>query len=104
MTCSVVRMGIGACLMAFTTVAHAATPLTLPFGDFGLQATPEIELPLPPPPQQVARPDVSRMRLVIKRQPPRGCTSEETRRNVEERRQTATLEAAAAGLKRLRLG
>ena len=105
MTCAVVRMGIGACLMAVTTVAHAATPLTLPFGDFGLQATPEIELPLPPPPQQVARPDVTQMRLVIKRQPARGCSSDETRRNVEERRRTdATLEAAAAGAKRLRLG
>lgn len=61
MTCCVVRMGIGACLMAW-------------------------------------------MRLVIQRQPPRGCTSEETRRNVEERRQAATLEAVPAGVKRLRLG
>lgn len=104
MTCAVVRMGVGAGLMALTTVVHAATPLTLPFGELGLQATTEIELPLPPPPQQVARPDVTQMRLVIKRQPPRGCTSEETRRNVEERRQTATFEAAAAGARRLRLG
>lgn len=84
MTCAVVRMGIGACLMACTTVAHAATPLTLPFGDVGLQAILAIELPLPPSPPQVARPDMTRMRLVIKRQPPPGCTSGETRRHVEE--------------------
>ena len=91
MTCAVVRMGIGACLMAVTTVAHAATPLTLPFGDFGLQATPEIELPLPPPPQQVARPDVTQMRLVIKRQPVpvRGGCESDARPAAGDRRQAA---------------
>jgi hypothetical protein len=101
-TSAVVGMGIAACLVSLTAVAHAATPLTLPFGDLGLQATPEIALPLPPPPRQVARPDVTRMRQAIKPLPRRGCGSE-TRRNAAAPRHTTTLEAAA-GTKRFRLG
>ena len=93
MSFSVLRIGVSACVLAMTTVTHAATPITLPFGDFGLQSGSEPELPLPPPPQ-VARPDVAQMRLVIKRQPGRGgCVPEETRRVTIERRQAAAAEA-----------
>lgn len=87
MTLSALCLGVSVGALAMTTVAHAATPITLPFGDFGLKGAAEMHLPLPPPPQ-VERPDVSRMRLVIKRQPLRGgCESEEQRRAGGDRRQ-----------------
>lgn len=94
MTLSVLRIGVSACVLAMTTVTHAATPITLPFGDFGLQGTTELELPVPPPPQ-VVKPDLTRMRLVIKPVRVRGgCGwgAEEMRRLPGERRQ-----AVAAG-------
>ena len=84
MTLPVLRIVVGACTLAVATLAHAATPLTLPLGDLGVHTTSDVELPLPPAPQ-VARPDVSRIRVVIKRQP-QGCDGEE-RRAVSERRQ-----------------
>lgn len=84
MTRTALRMSVGACLIAMTTVAHAATPLTLPLGDLGLQVA-DVDLPVPPPPQK-ARPEVTQFRLVIKRQPVRGCDGEE-RRSLSERRQ-----------------
>lgn len=94
-------LGIGACLMAMTTTTHAATPMTLPFGELGLQPMSEIALPVPPPPQ-VARPDVTRMRIVIKPQPARGCDGDDdTRRPAGERRQTAL---SAAVIRPVRLG
>lgn len=100
MTLTVLRIGVSACVLAMTAVAHAATPITLPFGDFGLQGSSGLDLPLPPPPP-VARPDVTQMRLVIKRQPTRGgCTPDETRRSPGERRQVA----AGAEAKPIRLG
>ena len=103
MTCTTLSVGIGACLMAMTTVAHAATPITLPFGDIGTLWGTEVALPLPPPPT-VARPDVTRMRLVIKRQP-RGCDpAEDTRRPAADRRQAITWEPAIDGPKPIRLG
>jgi len=80
-----------------TTVTFAATPITLPFGDFDLKGGAEMHLPLPPPPQ-VERPDVSQMRLVIKRQPVRGgCESENQRRAAGDRRQAAAGRAAGEG-------
>jgi hypothetical protein len=96
-------MGIGACLMATTTATHAATPMTLPFGDLGVQTGGAIELPVPPPPQ-MARPDVTQMRLVIKPQH-RGCDQDETRRpTATERRQVAAQPATDAAIKPTRLG
>lgn len=83
MTLPMFRMAVGACTIAMTTVAHAATPITLPLGDLGVQLMPAIELPLPPPPP-VARPDVSQFRLNLKRAP-RGC--DDDRRPATERRQ-----------------
>jgi len=99
---------MGACVMAAATAVHAATPITLPFGDFGLQGGPAIHLPLPPPPQ-VARPDPAQMRLVIKLQHPRGCGQEEARRQSAERRQAeerrqAVIEARSAAPRPTRLG
>ena len=102
MTCAVLRVGIGACVMAMTTALHAATPITLPFGDLGLQAVAPMDLPLPPPPQ-VARPDVTQMRLVIKPQPHRGCDKEYTRPATGERRQVVVA-TTGTPLKRIRLG
>lgn len=103
MTLSVLRIGVSACVLAMTTVTHAATPITLPFGDFGLQGSAEVVLPVPPPPQ-VARPDVTKMQLVIKRVPTRGgcgSGSEDLRRVPGERRQAA---AAGQDAKPIRLG
>lgn len=77
-------IGLGAGLLAMTTATHAATPMTLPFGDIGFGTGAAIELPVPPAPQ-VARPDVARMRLIIKT-PPRGCNEGLIRRPVGERR------------------
>ncbi len=68
MTLSVLCVGVSVGALAMTTVTYAATPITLPFGDFSIKGAAEIHLPLPPPPQ-VERPDVTQMRLVIKRQP-----------------------------------
>jgi hypothetical protein len=79
--------------MAVTTAAHAATPITLPFGDFGLQSSADLHLPLPPPPQ-VARPDVTQMRLVIKRLPHGGCDQDDQRRPAQDRRQVVVTRAA----------
>jgi hypothetical protein len=102
-TCVVLRLGIGGCVMAMTAAAHAATPITLPFGDFGFQGGAAMELPLPPAPH-VARPDVTQMRLVIKPQHRRGCDQEETRRPVGERRQAVIQPTVDAGPKPARLG
>ena len=89
--------------MAMTTALHAATPITLPFGDLGVQGgSAAMDLPLPPPPQ-VARPDVTQMRLVIKPQPHRGCDQEYTRRATGERRQ-AVVATTGTALKPIRLG
>jgi hypothetical protein len=102
-TCAALRIVIGACVVAMTSAVHAATPITLPFGDLGWQGGSAMELPLPPSPQ-VTRPDVTQMRLVIK--PQRGCSGSdpgETRRSAGERRQ-AGLQAAPAAPKPIRLG
>ena len=101
MTCAVLRVGVGACVMALTTAVHAATPITLPFGDFGFQTGPVMDLPLPPAPQ-VARPDLTQMRLVIKPQHPRGCGQDDTRRQAGERRQAVV--TAVGAPKPTRLG
>jgi hypothetical protein len=102
-TCAVVRLGIGAYVMALTTAVHAATPITLPFGDFGFQTGSGMDLPLPPPPQ-VARPDLTQMRLVIKPQRPRGCDQEESRPQAGERRQAVIEARTGAAPKPTRLG
>ena len=102
MTCAVLRVGIGACVMALTTAVHAATPITLPFGDFGFQAGSAIDLPLPPPPH-VARPDPTQMRLVIKLQHPR-CDQEDARRQAADRRQAVIEARTVAAPKPTRLG
>lgn len=104
MTCAVLRVGIGASVMALATAVHAATPITLPFGDFGLQATSgsALDLPLPPPPQ-VARPDVAQMRLVIRPQHP-PCDKEYTRRQTNDRRQVVVEAGTVAAPKPTRLG
>ena len=100
MTLSFLRIGVSAAVLAMTTVTHAATPITLPFGDLGLQAAPEVELPVPPPPQ-VARPDITQMRLVIKHQKVRGgCDGGDMRRSPGDRRQAA----AGTDIKPIRLG
>jgi hypothetical protein len=100
-TCAALRIVIGACVMAMTSAVHAATPITLPFGDLGWQGGSAMELPLPPSPQ-VTRPDVTQMRLVIK--PQRGCSDAgEPRRTAGERRQ-AGLQSAPAAPKPIRLG
>lgn len=101
MTCAVLRVGIGACVMALATAVHAATPITLPFGDFGLQAVPAMDLPLPPRPQ-VAKPDFAQMRLVIK--PQHRCDQDDTRRQAGERRQTVIEARTVAAPKPTRLG
>ena len=102
MTCAVLRVGIGACVMALTSAVHAATPITLPFGDFGLQAVPAMDLPLPPRPQ-VAKPDFAQMRLVIKPQHP-PCGQEYTRRQTSERRQAVLRAVPDASPRPPRLG
>jgi hypothetical protein len=79
----VFRLVVGVCALSTTMAVHAATPLSLPLTDLGLQP-PDVALPLPPPPQ-IARPDVSQMRIVIKRQ--KGCDGLEIRRPMTERRQ-----------------
>ncbi len=96
MTLSALCVGVSVGALAMTTVTHAATPITLPFGDFGLKGAAEMYLPLPPPPQ-VERPDVTQMRLVIKRQPGRGaCEPEEQRRAAGDRRQAAAARPAGS--------
>ena len=103
MTCAVLRIVIGACVMATTSAVHAATPITLPFGDLGWQGGSALDLPLPPPPQ-VTRPDVTQMRLVIK--PQRGCGSDsgDDRRAAGDRRQARMQSAPPAAPKPTRLG
>jgi hypothetical protein len=103
-TCAVLRVGLGASVMAVATVVHAATPITLPFGDFGLQAGSgsALDLPVPPPPQ-VARPDLAQMRLVIRPQHP-PCDKEYTRRHTGDRRQTVIEASTVAAPKPIRLG
>ena len=104
MTCAVLRIVIGACVVATTSAVHAATPLTLPFGDLGWQGGSAMDLPLPPSPQ-VTRPDVTQMRLVIK--PHRGCGGNdpsEARRPAGERRQADMQSAPPAAPKPIRLG
>ena len=103
MTCAVLRVGLGACVMAMTTEVHAATPITLPFGDFGLHAGSAMELPVPPPPQ-VPRPDVTQMRLVIKPQHPPSCEQEYLRRQPADRRQAVVRTTPDAPPKPGRLG
>lgn len=71
-------------MLAMTTATHAATPMTLHFGDMVFGTGAAIELPMPPAPK-VTRPDVARMRLIIKA-PPRGCNERVIRRPVGERR------------------
>jgi hypothetical protein len=91
--------------MALATAVHAATPITLPFGDFGLQAGSgsALDLPVPPAPQ-VARPDLTQMRLVIKLQHPRGCDQEDARRQAVDRRQAVIEARTVAAPKPTRLG
>ena len=74
------RAGIGVLVLGLSTMAHAATPMTLPLGSelALLGGGDRLELPIPPPPR-VARPDVSQMRLVIKPQPPKGCDEDAPR-------------------------
>lgn len=75
MTLSILRIGVTACVLAATGVTHAATPMMLPFGDLTAQPSTEVALPLPPPPP-VVKPDVSQIRLIIKRQAARNrCAS-----------------------------
>jgi hypothetical protein len=90
--------------MAVATVVHAATPITLPFGDFGLQAGSgsALELPVPPPPP-VARPDLAQMRLVIRPQHP-PCDKEYTRRQTGDRRQAVIEARTVTAPKPTRLG
>ena len=104
MTCAVLRVGIGASVMALATAVHAATPITLPFGDFGLQAGSGsgMDLPVPPPPQ-VAKPDLAQMRLVIRPQHP-PCDKEYTRRQNSDRRQPVIEASTVAAPKPTRLG
>jgi hypothetical protein len=89
-TLSVLSIGVSVGALAMTTVTYAATPITLPFGDFSLKGAAEIHLPLPPPPH-VERPDVTQMRLVIKRQPVpvRGGCESDARPAAGDRRQAA---------------
>ena len=101
MTCAVLRVGVGACVMALATAVHAATPINLPFGDFGLHAVPTMDLPVPPRPQ-VAKPDLTQMRLVIK--PQHRCDQDETRRQAGERRQAVIEVRAVSAPKPTRLG
>lgn len=75
------RLALGACALAMTTVAHAATPISLPLDDFGVDAT--LDLPVPPPPQ-IARP-TPHIRLVIKRQVRPGCQGDAPRPGTERR-------------------
>jgi hypothetical protein len=87
-TLSALRLSLGACVIAtaaVATVAHAATPITLPLEDLGLDTAAGIDLPVPPPPR-VVRPSTAHMQLVIKRQVRGGCQAE-TRRTTVERRQ-----------------
>ena len=95
MICAVLRVGVGACVMALATAVHGATPITLPFGDFGLQAGSgsAFDLPLPPPPQ-VAKPDLAQMRLVIRPSHP-PCDKEYTRRQTGEGRQVRAVPDAS---------
>ena len=104
MTCAVLRVGIGASVMALATAVHAATPITLPFGDFGLQAGSgsALDLPVPPAPQ-VARPDLTQMRLVIRPQHP-PCDKDYTRRQASDRRQAVIEARTTVAPKPSRLG
>ena len=79
------RLVVGACALAVTTVAHAATPITLPLDSFAPDAN-AIELPVPPPPR-VARPE-PQIRLVIKRQLRPGCQGDALPSAVERRQVT----------------
>ena len=74
------RAGIGVWVLGMSTMAHAATPMTLPLGSelAFLAGGSRMELPIPPPPR-VERPDVSRMKLVIKPQPLKGCDEDAPR-------------------------
>lgn len=94
MTLQMLRMAIGVGALAMTTVAHAATPITLPLGSLGPQLTDTVELPVPPPPR-VARPDVSQFRLILK-PVPRGCDGDE-RRSASDRRQTVSAVPVGTG-------
>ena len=84
----VLRLAVGVSALSMTAALHAATPITLPLGDLGLHSGPELALPVPPPPQ-ASKPDVTQMRLVIKHQP-RGCSGDDGRRSLTERRQATT--------------
>ena len=86
--------------MALATAVHAATPITLPFGDFGFQEAQAMDLPLPPRPQ-VVKPDLAQMRLVIRKH---RCDQDETRRQASDRRQTVIEASTVAAPKPNRLG
>jgi hypothetical protein len=85
----VLRFVVGVCALSMTAALHAATPITLPLGDLGLHADPELALPVPPPPR-ANRPDVTTIRLIIKQRQPGGCSGEDVRRSLTERRQVTT--------------
>ncbi|HTU99734.1 MAG TPA: hypothetical protein VMF13_04295 [Luteitalea sp.] len=84
------RLVLGGCALAVTTVAHAATPISLPIDSFAPDAG-AIELPVPPPPR-VARPE-PQIRLVIKRQLRPGCQGDSPQPSLDRRQATR---AAAA--------
>lgn len=67
----VLRLAAGAWMLALADAAHASTPMMLPSAGGDVQLSTSIDLPVPPAPR-VARPDVTRMPLVI-REPSRGC-------------------------------
>lgn len=71
------RTATAAGVLATTTLAQAATPITLPVRHLGRHLSEDVTLPVPPPPP-VARPDVSRFPLNLKRLP-RGCEADERR-------------------------
>ena len=93
---SVLRLALGACAIAtatVVTVAHAATPISLPLQDLGLETAAGIDLPVPPPPQ-VVRPSTTQIQLVIKRQISGGCQAEGRKTSVERRQVSQPVRAA----------
>ena len=93
---SALRLALGASAIAtamVVTVAHAATPISLPLQDLGLETAAGIDLPVPPPPR-VVRPSTTPIPLVIKRQISGGCQAEGRKTSVERRQVSQPVRAA----------
>ena len=84
------RLVAGVCALSMTAAVHAATPITLPLGDLGIQVGDKaaIELPVPPPPVRKGKSQPS-IQLIIKARDTGGCTNDSAGRAADRREVSA---------------